>query len=201
MIDSILAFILFLTSISFAKSMNIENFSSKNPYNLLTPSYGIVSEDDLAYDNHRRRIGPYNPNTSLSQLYWQCFPTSEIKAGFDAWVGPDGMGSQDAIYTMCTIEISVRNNGELQLFTDRRAHQIGFCLDFTKEWKKLTKNQKMVCLDGEGGAYYDEDKQLGRHKLWTWDKFKTKRGCYSFFADECNTKGCDQGKGPCRAKP
>jgi hypothetical protein len=137
----------------------------------------------------------------LSELYWQCLPIEKVNAGFDAWVGHDGMGPQDAIYTMCTLEITVRVNNEVQTFTDRRAHQIGFCLDFTKEWKRLTEKQKFVCLDGEGGAYYDGDKNIGRQKLWTWDKFKTKKGCYSFFAGECNTSGCDQGKGPCRTKP
>jgi hypothetical protein len=198
---SIFSLTLFAASISFANSNTIHNFSFKNPYNLLTPGYDIVTEDDLAYDNHRRTIGPYDPVASLSQLYWQCFSPSEVKAGFEAWVGPDGMGAHDAVHTMCTIEISVRSNGELQIFTDRRAHQIGFCLDFVKEWKWLTKDQKIVCLDGEGGAFFDENKQLGRHKLWTWDKFKTKKGCYSFFAYDCNTSGCDQGKGLCRPKP
>src|SRR6185312_3878363 len=131
--------ILFVGSVCLAKSVAIAKFSSKYPYNLLTPAFNVVTEDDLAYDNYRREIGPYDPKASLSQLYWQCFPVDDVGAGFDAWVGPDGMGPTNAIYTMCSLKISARANHELQLFTDRRAHQIGFCLDFTNEWKRLTK--------------------------------------------------------------
>lgn len=188
------------TSIGFAKSTAIDKVSSKYPYNLLTPGYKIVTDDDLAYDNYRRKIGPYDPKTSLSSLYWQCFPTEAVEIGFDAWVGQDGMGPAGGIYTMCSIKISVRAKEDPQLFVDRRGHQIQFCLDFANEWKKLIKGQKIVCLDGEGGSYADEDKHLGRYKLWTWDKLKTKKGCSSFFAGECKTVGCDEGKGPCRAK-
>jgi hypothetical protein len=193
-------FILLAITIDFANCAAIEKFSLKHPYNLLTHGYGIVTEDDLAYDNFRREIGPYNPEKSLSELYWQCIPVENVNAGFNAWVGPDGMGPHEAIYTMCTLEITVHANNEVQTFTDRRAHQIDFCLDFTKEWKRLTKNQKFVCLDGEGGSFYDDDKNVGRQKLWTWDKFKTKKGCYSFFAGDCNTSGCGRGKGRCRTE-
>jgi len=196
-----LSLFLFLGLVDFASGVTIEKFSAKHPYNLLTPGYGIITEDDLAYDNFRREIGPYNPEKSLSELYWQCFPAENVKAGFNAWVGPDGMGPQDGLYTMCSIELSVHANNEIQTFADRRAHQIDFCLEFTKQFKRLTKNQKFICLDGEGGAYDGTDKNVGRQKLWTWEKFKTKKGCYSFFAGECSTSGCDQGKGICRNKP
>lgn len=197
--EFILSFVI-LANAGTAHAAAIEKLSAKHPYNLLTPGYGIVTEDDLAYDNHRREIGPYNPKTSLSELYWQCLPTENIKAGFNAWVGNDGMGRHDAIETMCALDITVHANNEVQTFTDRRAHQIDFCLDFAKKWKQLTKDQKIVCLNGEGGSYHDEGKNAGRSKLWTWDKFKTKKGCYSFFAGDCDTSGCDRGMGICRAK-
>ncbi len=169
-----------------AAGVTIEKYSSKYPNNLLTPGYNITTEDDLAFDSQRRKIGPYNPKVSLSELYWQCFPVDDVSAGFNAWVGPDGMDRYDSIHTMCSIEIRVRANNEMQLFVDRRGHQIEFCLDFANAWKMLTAKQKVVCLNGEGGGY-NQDKELGEHKLWTWVKFKTRAGCYSYFAEECNT--------------
>jgi hypothetical protein len=196
----LLTLILLMNANAFATGTVIEKTSTKHPYNLLTLGYGIVSEDDLAYDNFRRNIGPYDPENSLGALYWQCVPVENVKAGFGAWVGTDGMDAYDKIKTMCMLDISIEIGNETQTFTDRRAHPIDFCLDFTKEWKRLTKNQKYVCLDGEGGAYYDEDKNTGRQKLWTWDKFKTKIGCYSFFDGDCNTSGCDRDKGICKIK-
>jgi hypothetical protein len=158
----------------------------KDSYGLLTPGYGIVTEDDLAYDAKRRRIGPYDPTDHVGSLYWQCFPRAEVTAKFDSWRGRDGMGAWNKIYTMCTLEVDVNDTGESQIYTDRRAHRIGVCRDFMHAWKKITKDQRIVCLNGDGGGY-EQDGKAGKYKLWTWEKFKTKRGCYAYFSGECLT--------------
>lgn len=196
----LLSFLVFALS-AFAKTSEILEASARHPYSLLTPGYGVVTEDDLAYDNHFRRIGPYNPDTSLGEVYWQCFPAADVRVGFEAWVGHDGVESASDNSTMCIIDITVQSHGERQSYTDRRAHQIQFCLDFTDAWKRLTKNQKFACLNGEGGRWYKPDDKEDRYKLWTWEKFKTKKGCYAYFDVDCDTKGCDAGKGACRSKP
>lgn len=196
----ILLLLVLCTSPAFAKGSGLEQLSKKHPYNLLTPGHGIVTEDDLAYDSYMRSIGPYDPDTSRGSTYWQCFPVEDVTVGFEAWVGNDGMGRADAVDTICTIDITVRSNDEQQTFTDRRAHQIEFCLDFTNAWKRLTKNQNFACLNGEGGGWFKPSENEKRYKLWTWEKFKTKKGCYAYFQDDCDTKGCDKGKGACRNK-
>lgn len=162
--------------------------SSQHAYGLLTPDYGVITEDDLAYDACQREVTPYNPNEPLGSLHWQCFDKNEVTAGYDSWRGNDGMGEWNKIYTMCTLEIRVRHGGELQLYVDRRAHRIGYCRDFVRAWRWITKNQTIVCLNGDGGGF-NQDEKDGKYKLWTWEKFKTKNGCYSYFAGECNTKG------------
>jgi hypothetical protein len=156
---------------------------------LLTSSYGIVTEDDLAYDEQLLTIiPPYNPSGHTQSRYWQCFPKRKVTAKFRSWRGPDGMGPADKIYTMCTLEIHVRSEGELQIFGDRRAHQIDFCHSFLSSWKKVTKNQEILCLDGEGSQYESDDID-GKFKLWTWIKVKTKKGCYAYFPGDCDING------------
>ena len=170
-----------------------ESEYAKYPFGLLTSGYGIVTEDDLAYDATYREISSYDPNEPLGSLHWQCFPINEVKATYDSWLGADGMGASNKIYSMCSPEIQVRHAGELQLYVDRRAHQVDSCLDFINKWKRVTENQETVCLNGDGGGYHKDDKD-GKYKLWTWKKFKTKKGCHSYFYGYCNTKGCAKGR-------
>ena len=190
---------LVLASSSISSTCALAEIKYKNPLGLLTPSYNIVTEDDLAWDALEREIVPYDPKTALSALYWQCFSLKSAKARIESWRGTDGMGPANKIYDMCTIEISVRDVAGLQFYADHRGHRVKFCQQFLSAWKRLTKNQPLVCLNGDGG-FYGPDKKLGKYKLWTWEKFKTLDGCYSYFADECNTQGCAKGKGLCRDK-
>ena len=57
------------------------------------------------------------------------------------------------------------------------------CKEFIWAWNKLTAHQTNVCLNGDGGGGgFHQDEIDGKYKLWTWEKFKTKSGCYSYFA-------------------
>lgn len=169
--------------------------STKYPYGLITSGYGIITEDDLAYDSLRRKILPYNPHdsTDLDSLHWQCFPVKDVSPKYTTWRDNDPMGAWDVIVTLCDLEIIVRHEKELQIYGDRRAHLVDYCQEFVTEWRKLTKDQDIVCLNGDGGNYL-EDKVNGKYKLWTWEKFKTNKGCYSYFYGTCDTGGCSKRK-------
>ncbi|MEW6058480.1 MAG: hypothetical protein AB1540_17935 [Bdellovibrionota bacterium] len=162
----------------------------KYPYGLLTDSYGIVTEDDLAFDNSEVETTPYDPNKSLAPMYWQCFASFQVEAIYRSWPMDDDRGRPG---TSCAPEFYVRINGELQIYADRRGHDLAYCKEVVWAWKKLTKDMPTVCLNGSGG-FYNEEKGQGKYKLWTWEKFKTKRGCYSYFVGQCRTKGCARGK-------
>ena len=97
------------------------------------------------------------------------------------------MGPAGVAIDMCEIEIQVKNGNDLQVFGDRRAHPAFFCKELEKNWKKITHNEKTVCISGESG-HYENDEKLGRYRSWTWDKIKTKKGCHGYFLG-CNVKG------------
>lgn len=67
-----------------------------------------------------------------------------------------------------------------------------------RQWRQLAKNENIVCLNGDGSDVM-VDPKLEKYFLWTWEKFRTRKGCYSYFAGECDTQGC--AKGHCPPKP
>lgn len=191
---SLLAFAVSTLGISpFFSSFGFAGISVKHPHNLLTPDYGIVTEDDLAFDEFSQHIQPYNPNDTLGSLHWQCLPLKEVTARFESWRGQDGGGPSNKTYRMCTVVIEVRHSEELQIYADRRAHRVEFCRDFIRAWKRITKDEKVVCLNGDGGGF-ETDEHGQKYKLWTWYKFKARNGCYSYFSWDCETAGCASGK-------
>lgn len=151
-----------------------------NKYGLITDGYGIVNEDDLADDIKSRRIRPYNPSKWTFSIYWQCVPVSEVTPMYRTWEGEDGMGLADVVVTLCELEIRLKNRGELHIYADRRAHEVSVCKNFMKHWAKFTYKEKIVCLNGELPSYHQNEKKE-KYVLWTWNKFKTKKGCYAYF--------------------
>lgn len=168
---------------------------TRYPHVLLTPDYGIVTEDDLAYDYEQQVVRPYDPNADLNSLHWQCFPVKSALARYRQWRATDSIEGREVVETVCSIEIKVSHGGEVQEYIDRRGHDLGYCRDFLRQWNRTTRSEEIVCLNGDGGSYY-QDEGDERIKLWTWEKFKTTKGCYSYFYGQCNTKGCAKGKCP-----
>lgn len=166
--------------------------STNTKYGLITHGYGIVTDDDLAYDRFHRIIVPYNPDKHTGSLYWQCFPKKNVTVKYSTWRDNDPMGAWNIIIILCTPEIIVQHNNELQIYGDRRAHPFDYCRDFVREWKKLTKNENIVCLNGDGGNYSETEGQ--KYKYWTWEKFKTRKGCNSYFDGQCETLGYSKKK-------
>ncbi len=185
----LLTFIFFLTS----KSALSAEFS-KYPHGLLTPGHGIVTEDDLAYDAKMRDMSPYDP--SIGGLYWQCFETKDVEYTYSKWQIDDGNEKRVKMVTMCAYEFRVKSKSDPQLFHARRGIPVIQCQNFEKTWRKLIKGQSIVCMNGEGGEYFVDEETGKNEKWWTWIKYKTKKGCDSYFAFECDTKGCSKGKCP-----
>ena len=178
--------VIFLSSfLAFAKERIVEG--KKYSDRLLTPGYGIVTDDDLAYDAGRRGFKPYDPHGSPGGLYWQCYPIKIVKPKYRYWDDNDEMDKKGKPDKLCDLEIHVKNGSDLQVYGSRRALGASYCDDFKKNWARVTKKQKIICMDGETG-FATQDEELGKYRLWTWDKIKSKKGCFSYFG-ECNTRG------------
>lgn len=180
--------------LSFVLVASPEKQPTKYASILLTKTFGIVTNDDLAYDVKISGSEPYDPMKDSNHHYWQCVSLADVDVNYRNWHGEDGMDIAGNFKNLCDIEIEVRRDRDLQIFSDRRGHPNNFCLEFMRNWQKYTEGERTVCLNGEGSLIMENDKHE-KYRSWAWNKFKTKKGCHSYFGD-CFVKGCAKGKCP-----
>ncbi len=133
--------------------------------------YGILSVQD--------KVRPYR-----APVMWRCFPIKDVQVKYHSWRDADPMGPYDVIVTMCNFMITVRDQPYPHIYSSRRGKEVTYCNEFKTAWDKITKGEKYICLDGETltKGEPEEDKDLKKKIVsWTWDKIKTKKGCYSYW--------------------
>jgi hypothetical protein len=137
----------------------------------VNPDYGILPES-------------YRTRSGARPLMWRCFPIKDVEVKYRTWRDADPMGPYDIIVTMCDFEIWTNSKPFQNVYHGRRGKPESYCKTFKAAWSKLAKGEEHICMDGEtltkGEPEEDEDSQKMRAS-WTWDKIKTKKGCYSFW--------------------
>ena len=155
------------------KSGSSQNQRSDKNVEIVDPDYGVLT----IIEKTRSKRTP---------LMWRCFPIKEVEVKYRTWQDADPLGPYDVIVTMCDFQIFAYNNSIKNAYYGRRAKPVSYCNDFKAAWKKLTHNEEHICLDGEtmteGKPEFDENSK-SMVVNWTWDKIKTKKGCYSFWDD------------------
>jgi hypothetical protein len=165
--------------------------ASEYQYDLMTNGFGIVTNDDLAYDAQDWLISSFNSQGSNS-IHWQCVPVENAKATFYTWVLENGRFSRKR-ERLCASEIQVHEHGQLQRFVIHHAQPMASCHQFVKKWRRLVGGQKMVCLNADFGMLQNKGKK-SEYRLWSLEKYKTRLGCDSYFYGVCNTRGCAKGQ-------
>ncbi len=114
---------------------------------------------------------------------WKCYPLETVRPSFRTWKGADPLGPYDVMVTMCDLKISVSNKQIQNEYSDTRGRKISYCNEFMSAWKKLTTNEKKICIAGRSIKNSYDVKQIPKFSKvdWIWDKIKTKKGCYSFW--------------------
>ena len=172
-------------------SLSIENESfskiydsqmlNEYPYGLLGDDFSILNVEDLASNVCMANPAPF-AKTFSAYPYWQCFETQKAK------LFCDGHGyDEDAKDFFTALVVDGTNDSGRQEYVSRRAISFEICKDLEKKWKKLTKNEKYVCISGPF-TRVQKQKNNQESLLWTFDKFKTKKGCASYFYGDCNLK-------------
>lgn len=171
-------FLLVLSDIVLAKS----SLNKKYPDGLLTDDFGILKEEDLLYDIQEGNPRKYEINQSQGGYYrWQCFPVKNIKLNYSTWRENDPQGPSDIITNLYDFDLSINGKPYSHIYYARRALNYYSFWKFYKEWKRTTKGEKYVCLNGE------PHEPNGKEKYWFWNKIKTKKRCMSFFGGGCAT--------------
>lgn len=160
-----------LLSICSCKTSTTKPIYPNEKVEAVNPDYGILSDTDKTRDGSR-------------PLGWRCFSIKDVKVDSRTWRDADSMGPSDVIVTMCDFEIWVNSKPFPNVYSGRRAKEVTYCNDFKDAWNRLTKGEEYICMDGETltKGEPEEDKGLKKKIVsWTWDKIKTKKGCYSFW--------------------
>ncbi|MDP3705136.1 MAG: hypothetical protein Q8R24_04410 [Legionellaceae bacterium] len=163
------------------------HFKNKYSHVLLTQDYGILNENDLAaytWNNNPPLFSEKNPK---NYNYWQCFPRDHVSITLiDKGFSAEEIGNTENYGDLFIKAWS--ENGILHEYSMRRLQEVSEQQKIFMQWQKLMKGEKYVCLAGLSG---DFEKSMKDNKeyvtyFWTFDKIKTKKGCDSFFLNQCN---------------
>lgn len=85
---------------------------------------------------------------------------------------------------MSMLVVSVLRDRELHEFISRRPIPLKSCRFYQKDWQKLTKNEEYICVSGaEAGKEIKDAKTMW---VWIFGRYKTRKGCDSYFNGECD---------------
>jgi hypothetical protein len=169
-------------SVSLADSheTHLQELRKEFPYGLLTDDYGILNKQDLRTNTCIAEPIPFSEKHHVSSYpYWQCFEVRKSKM-----ICERGKYDPHEKTLMSMLVVSGIRDGELHEFISRRPISFRSCRLYQRDWQKFTRNEKYVCVSGA-----DPDKEIKEAKtVWVWifGRYKTKRGCDSYFDGECN---------------
>ena len=163
----------------FADSTHLQKLNSKYPYALIGNDYELLSEEDLALNGCEALPSPFSL-TSTSYPYWQCFETKNTKLFCDGHKYDENEKDYLTI-----LVISGTKNNQNHEYISRRAIHSDDCFSYKKDWHRLSKGEKYVCVSGPFIEKEKNSKGLIIHS-WIFNSFKTKKGCESYFKGGCS---------------
>jgi hypothetical protein len=159
---------------------HLEALKAAYPYGLLTDDYGILNMDDLKINTCIATPSPFTEKFH-SYPYWQCFEVKNAKMVCEGNKYDPDQKTRVALQVLSGVR-----NGELHEFLARRLWSVESCQNRKKNWHKLIKGEQYVCISGDLISKHVEN---GKTRwVWTYGRFKTTKGCDSYFADECDLK-------------
>lgn len=163
---------------------------AKYPFGLLGEDHGLLTEQDLAVNTCDAIPEPFSP-TSKAYPYWQCFNTSEISV-----LRENPTYSEDLKAEAVIMAVHAKAGTLTQEYLSPRPISLKSCHGYQKNWRRLNKGEKYGCISGQ---FNDQTDDAGENvTYWIFDKFKTHRGCVSYFAGDCSL--AHQIKGGCGPK-
>lgn len=168
----IFVFSVFSFSSALAKPTHLEKLRSRYPYGLIGDDYGLLTVEDLAVNTCNGEPTPFEEENG-AYPYWQCFSLKKAKlrcqnASYDPSI------KKVLGYTF----IEAKNENGLQSYLARDARDIRFCKEFLRDWKRITRREKFVCVAGTF-ARIQPVKDGHQETDWVFEKFKTRKGCVS----------------------
>lgn len=184
---ALMCFLLFVSlSAPSRADTHLQKLKLSFPFGLLTDAYDVLNEMDLMINTCIAKPTPFSADDTISPYpYWQCFEVENSKMNCER-----GKYDRDEKALMAMLVVIGERDGERHEFISRRPISLRSCELYQKDWQKLTQNEKYVCVSGSDHSMKIQDEK----PVWIWifGRYKTKKGCDSYFADECtSTSMCE----------
>jgi hypothetical protein len=166
-------------------SEHLLQLNKEFPYALLTDDFGILNRDDLATNSCMGEPVPF-AKRNLAFPYWQCFEVQNIKLICEDMGPYENSKERSAL-----MKFKIHSNEKTAEYLNRRGIEMSECVSFRKTWQMKTQNQKYFCISGTFG-FIDKTKEKLETEIWTFLKYKTKKGCESYFQGDCSLKYLSQ---------
>jgi hypothetical protein len=152
----------------------------KYPFGLIGDDFGILTEADLAINACIAPPLPFSQN-STAYPYWKCYSSK------DSYFECDASYSELNKETTAILAIGFHEAHQASEYLSPRGVPIEDCISFKKDWQRISKNQKHVCMSG--ALIRSVTAQNGKkNEFWIFESFKTAKGCVSYFKGGCNLK-------------
>lgn len=182
----IVVFIAMIHAAINAYSMDL-TLKQKYPNILLTDDYNILNENDFSIYAKEIKTPSFSAKKGQETWYnyWQCFPRDHISITLEDMGDFSEDNGREESYADLKIT-AVINKNEHHEYYMRRAFPLSTYQDIFNTWENLMKNEKYVCLGGRFSHFNEMTTKGTQQKTyyWTFDKFKTKKGCNSYFTHE-----------------
>ncbi len=157
---------------------HLQRLKNEFPYGLLTDDFGILNTQDLKTNACIARPAPFSEQDGTSPYpYWQCFEVKNSKMTCER-----GKYDPHEKVVMSMLIVSGTRDGYLHEFISRRPIPLWSCRLYRRDWLKFIKNERYVCVSGA-----DHSKEFnGKKTVWIFGRYKTKKGCDSYFDGECD---------------
>lgn len=149
-----------------------------HPFALIGDDYGILNLDDLAINACIAVPQPF-AEESIFFPYWQCFETKNV--AFEC----DHGGIQEPGTPIEALMVFVVRSQKKSEYLAPSLMDLAACNEYKKDWERLTKGEKHVCFSAE---LVDLGKDGEHDAHWIFDKFKTRKGCVSYFEGYCDIR-------------
>ncbi len=154
------------------------------PFGLIGDDYGILNEEDLAINTcNVTQSVPFSLDGDTVFPYWRCYSTKDASLRCD---DPDYDEDEKSMMVILVLEIRSKKDGSHD-YLPRRAIRLESCKYFQERFNKMTQDESHFCVSGEFWEKHSGDTETAE-MIWSFDKFKTKKGCVSYFSDECNLR-------------
>ncbi len=161
------------------ENAHLQELKKNFPYALLTDDFGILNHDDLKINQCIAAPSLFSENESTPYPYWQCFDTKDAKMKCEGRIY-----SAEEKSRMSMLVITGKRNDNLNEFISRRPMKLKMCHLYLRDWAKFTKNEKHICISG-GSISSEINKKSQKKSVWIFDRYKTKKGCGSYFNGMC----------------